>query len=343
MESEDKKKKYSNNKSLKTITIIALSAIIVLFVIQWICIYHNISNIKKTQEKLAKDKQEVSTFYFNFTKTKDKQILLPPEEFKKMYEHVNGLADIVSKESQRTQDIINQDIDRLNLYMAIGIGFISVLGIFVPLFVNVLSFDDIKNKQKELENNESVLSNNYNTLIGKVEKIPTKEIDLAIQKSSIIDAVVSNVEKIENTVKKSVPKVSTLILQQAIIRYFTVVPYLIINSDKDRFIDIIKGIKSGFNECDNTEDHSIIDNEPLKTLLSDFSYEINSGRSLAIALNPEMTNVYFELAIALKKHVKVTTPDEEKKSNKNIDSILDELINAINKYYDKVESTTQAN
>ena len=338
MESSKERARYVGNKSLKTITIVSLSIIIVLFVIQWICIYHNISKVKLAQENLAKSKQEVTTFYFNFSKTKDKQILLSPEEFKKMYEHVNALADIVSKESQRTQDIINQDIDRLNLYMAIGIGFISILGIFVPLFINVLSFDDIKNKQRELEEDEENLNGKYDELIKKVKEIPTDKIGLAIEKSTLIDEIVPKVESIEKTMESSVPKVSTLILQQAIIRYFTVVPYLIIDSDSKRFIDIINAIKLGFNQCNNTNNHSVINNEPLKTLLLDFSNEINSGRSLTIALNPEMIDIYLKLSVALRNHVVVKSIQEEKESNKNIVEIFEELIKVINNYYAKIES-----
>jgi len=350
MESDNKVIKFSSNKSLKTITIVALSVIVILFVIQWICIYNNISEIKLSQENLAKDKKEVSTFYFNFKNTKNKQILLSPEEFKRMYEHVNGLADIVSKESQRTQDIINQDINRLNLYMAIGIGFISILGIFVPLFVNVLSFDDIKNKQKEqdikhieLEAKEIELSQKYHTLIEKIDKIPLDKLDSAIEKTKDIDIVVSKVQEIEKTIDDSISKVSTLILQQAITRYFTVVPYLQINYEMERFISIIESIKLGFNECEGNANHSIINNEPLKTLLSDFAYEINSGRSLTIALNAQITNIYIKLSKALKEHIKVTSTEQEVKSNKIIIEVIDELIDSIKKYYAKNKSTAQTN
>ena len=105
-----------------------------------------------------------------------------------------------------------------------------------------------------------------------------------------------------------------------------------------RFISIIESIKLGFNECDGNPKHSIINNEPLKTLLSDFAYEINSGRSLTIALNAQITDIYIKLSKALKEHIKVTSTEQEVKSNKIILEVIDELIDSIKKYYDKTKS-----
>jgi len=311
--------------------------VIVLFVIQWISLNKNITEIQNLNKQQVKSNNDVTPFYFEFKKTKDKQIILNPEEFKKMYEHVNALAEKVSEESKRTQDFITQDIDRLNLYMAIGIGFIAILGVFVPILVNVLSVDDLKKKQTELDKEQKLIKNHFDNNKDAIQQsiIDSKEAIAKSKEALLLTSKINATEKRVEILDHSTAKISTLILQQSINRYFNVIPYIVLNFDKERFLNIINGIKSGFVECDCNTNHSIIEDDNLKTVISDFSYEINSARSLTVALNKEMYDLYIELSKVLNKHINVINIDEEIKSNKNILDILDKLIEAVTKFYAK--------
>ena len=57
--------------------------------------------------------------------------------------------------------------------MAIGIGFISIIGIFVPVVTNFLSHDDLKNRISKLEDKIDIVE-------PKIENINIQELDKAV-------------------------------------------------------------------------------------------------------------------------------------------------------------------
>jgi len=287
--------------------------LIICFCAQWLFMAHYINQIKLEYLNNIKESNKVEPFYFEFTKSKDKQIVLKPEEFKKMYEHINSLSDKVSGESKRTQEFINQDIDRLNLYMSIGIGFIALLGVLIPVLVNVLSYDDLKKKQEDLRTKVDKIDSFFTDEKKEAIENSIKNADKAIEKSNeaivLSDKINVTTHRVEY-LEKSTANVSTLILQLAIIRYQSVMPYLVMNFEKDKFISIITGIKKGFKECDENENYSIIEDEQLRTLIADFVYEINSSRTLSMTLDSEIFNSYINLLIVLKSHLNVESKEE---------------------------------
>lgn len=312
--------------------------LIICFCVQWLFMSQYIKQIKHEYLTNIKEINKVEPFYFEFTKSKDKQIVLKPDEFKKMYEHINSLSDKVSEESKRTQEFISQDIERLNLYMAIGIGFIAILGVLIPVLVNILSFDDLKTKVDKID---SFFTDEKKQAIEN----SIKNADEAIEKSNkaivLTDKINVTTQKVE-TLEKSTAKVSTLILQLAIIRYQSIMPYLVMNFEKDKFISIITGIKNGFKECNDNQNYSIAEDKQLRILIADFVFEINSYRTLSMTLDSEIFNSYINLAKVLKAHLKVETK-EEAMSNRVILDAFDNLIETTNKFYAKTESTTQQN
>jgi len=333
-----------NNKTLFWISVIFFISFSIIYIVQWRSLNENIRNFK-TQQNLLILKQnarsEFEPYQLDYKKLGNNRIIIKTSEFKKINDHVSFLAEQVSDESKRTQDLINTDLDRLNLYMAIGIGFMTILGIIVPVLVNVLNFQDLKEKQKELDEEQKTIKKVFDDNKEPVKKA-IKDSNEAISKSQQALDLTNKINATEERVEKldlSTAKISTLILQQAINRYVNVIPYIVINFDKNKFISVIDGVKAGFVECDSNPNHSIIKDDTLKTVISDFSYEINSARSLSVAINKEMYDLYVELSMALKNHINVKNTSEEIWSNKSILSILDKLIDAVTKYYAKTEST----
>src|SRR5690606_27831743 len=80
-------------------------------------------------------------------------------------DNLNKLSEEIFNERNKAETIIDKDIDRLNLYMALGIGFIAILGIFVPLLINYLSYDELKDNQNRLDNS-------YQDLLTKTKDLP---------------------------------------------------------------------------------------------------------------------------------------------------------------------------
>lgn len=335
MESIDKDKiKLVSNKFILIITVISMLLIIALFVFQWFYVKNHFELLKNEQLKTKSAQKDVSTFYFEFKKTNDKQIILSPAEFKKMYEHVNGLAEKVSEESQRTKDIINQDIDRLNLYMAIGIGFISILGIFVPILVNILSFDDLKNKQKiqddklnSFESKEVILSAKINSLDESVKKIPLAELNSAIEKSQKVDIIAQTVTKLENTINETIPEVSVMIFQTAVIRFFYLSPILMSNlireQDGTTLASLVESIKDGLINCNRTNTNKDVN---FQTALRDFKLFIGDTRFHTSFLNVAMTQNYVRLSGLIGHYI------EGQDVIVNIEEIFNAIITQLKEY-----------
>lgn len=313
MESINKDKiKLVSNRAVLITTIVSMILILILFFFQWFYVKSHFESLRNEYVKMSNKPSDVSTFYFDFKKTKDKQIILSPDEFKKMYEHVNGLAEKVSEESQRTKDIINQDIDRLNLYMAIGIGFISILGIFIPILVNVLSFDDLKNKQNIQDENLNIFKSHLET---------------AIEKTKSVDDITNNVRALEGTINRALPVVSTMIFQTAVIRFFYISPILMSNlireQDGTTLANLVESIKDGLMSC-----HETNTNEDIKfqNALRDFKLFIGDTRFHTSFLNIAMTQNYVILSGLIGQYI------EGHDVIVNIEESFNAIITQLNEY-----------
>jgi len=332
-----------HNKLIRNLIIAFLTLFSILFGILWVNMNKNIDNLKKQYQlsfALIQQKKDVGPYIIDYKNLNKRNVIINSKDIEKINKHVAYLSDHVYDESKRMQDLISSDIDRLNLYLAIGIGFMTIIGIFAPVLINVLSYQDLKVKQIDIERKQNILQT-------KIIKIPYKKIDDALVKSTkaleestkIIDLsqIVTN---IKITVDNSIPKVSTLTLQYAIIRYLNILPYIVLNFDKDRFIDLLKNIKQGFKECNDNPTLSILSDETLKSTISDFAYELNSSRNLTTILNKDMFKLYIELSTVLDKHIKVTNIEEEVLSYVQINTLLNRIIDSVKNYYAQTKPTT---
>jgi hypothetical protein len=335
------------NKHLYRASIVFFIVFSLFFGIFWYCSYNNIKSLKvQVQEKLInrQNSKEFEPFQIDYKKLNSRQVIINPKEIDKINRHINSLTEEVYKESNRAESIIDKDLDRLNLYMAIGIGFMTILGIFVPVLVNVLSYQDIKDKQKVIDFDFQKLKGEY-----EVIKEPIKQAIIDSQKALESSEKVKNIEKsvenIEKNMDKSFPQVSTLILQNAIGRYFNIAPLILTNlvreKDATYYIELLETIRCGFQECRDNDKHTISNDIFLQSTIKDFARYIRNPGSTSSTLDKKVTNEFYVLYSILTGFLKATNTQEELESYTAIDNKLGEIIELIKKSHAKTEPATQ--
>lgn len=299
----------SNNNGLRILAIGVSSGITIIFFILWRTIDNGISELRKQTyarlDNIACEKSKTS-LKIEFTTYDKKHVLIEPKEIEKINEHVRDLTEEVRKESNRAESIIDKDLDRLNLYMAMGIGFMTLFGIFIPLLVNVLTVQEVKDSQKELKAE----------LILKAAEL---------KKTS---------NKIDNIGKKTdgmLPDVCNLMLQTAIARFFNVGPLVLAEAKRaqnyDKFINLFNDIKKAFTICKETQDHTITGNHNFIHTIEDFIHFLKHGLFRSDFLF-ETKDSYkeFEHLVEVLQALNKSTPENCAANYEAVENKIDEII-----------------
>ncbi len=226
-----------------------------LFTFFWWQSTNNLNSYKVEKDRQYNHLVKIKTNLIDVDKIqqKDSLMLLNKESIIEINNNLNLLAEEIFNERNRAESIIDKDIDRLNLYMAVGIGFMTLFGIFIPILVNLLSVNDLKEKLKELTSN--------------TEK--------ALAKSESIDTIKENLDNIKIDINKINPEISTITLQIAINRLFNLSPSAITkisrNGDFSLYSSLFENIKQELIKCNSNQDHKINSSTSFRDTLNDFS------------------------------------------------------------------------
>ena len=195
----------------------------------------------------------------------------------------------------------------------------TLLGIFVPILVNVISVQDLKEKQ--------------NSLKEKIDKLPPEDkLEEAIKNANDAISKSSEIESLKLTAEKILPKVYTLSLQISINRFFNMnANYLqefALKGNYDRYTNLLRIIKEELTKCKDDELHKIYEDESLKDTISDFSRILNDERFVfaTYITIPEISNKFIELSSSLNE---LTLSNQENQAT-NYDAVtlkIEELIN----------------
>ena len=114
---------HHHNKLIKCILIIFLIIFSILFVTQWIILNNNIKDLKKKVEIDNLSFKNVKTNLIDISTLKSDSLnfTLAKEDVEIINSNLNALTSEIYNERNRAESIIDKDIDRLNLYMALGI------------------------------------------------------------------------------------------------------------------------------------------------------------------------------------------------------------------------------
>lgn len=298
----------------------------ILSIIQWCFVNNQLSSIKEqNRQKLDTLIKLNSNDELKFSKTKEGKYFIEAEELVKVNNKIKSLSKEVYSETHRAESIIDKDLDRLNLYMAIGIGFMTLLGIFVPVLVNIISVQDLKEKQNNLEFM-------HNTLKLKTENLDSDELKEAIENAKKAKDNSGEIEKLLSISNQILPKISTLSLQISINRFFNMnANYLqefALRGNYDRYNNLLNIIKDELIKCKDDDLHKIYADQSLKDTISDFSRILFDERFVfaTYITIPEISDKFIELSLSLNELALSTQENEAENYNKVIFKI-EELIN----------------
>ncbi len=312
------------NKNVYYFTIGAVVLLLSLFIIQWYVLNKKIDEYK-SEKVMELDYlqclQKQPMFDIKQDSLTDSTVLLKLEDIEEVNQKFITLYDHVQNNTNRAESLIDKDIDRLNLYMAIGIGFVGILGVFVPLVVNFMSVNDLKEKLNEMPNKKDVDS------ISKKAKE-------ALSKTEELEPTIDKTKKLIEWHKKAAPEITSLMLQNAIGRFFNLSPILITKlvreESKKYFVDLLITIKEGFEKCESEKDHFISENDFLKKVILDFRSFINETWFHSGQFTEEVQIAFEGLRPLLQDLSDATQENESQRSTlvvNQIDLIIQELNN----------------
>lgn len=347
------------NKSILVVLITFCIIFFALFGIQWYQISENIKEYKleKTDQLNKLEKSKTNLIDINKLEKSKNYIVIKKEDLESINGNINQLAEEIYSEKNKATSIIDKDIDRINLYMAIGIGFFSIIGIFVPLVINYLSHDDLKEKLKELQlktqnlNSEEldkavsnanealsksteidVISDKLKEVQEKTKDLNNEELEKAIKNANEALSKSAEIDGIKDNLDDVIPKVSTISLQIALNRINNMTSIAIKNirlhKDNKLFNELFNHLKDELNKCKEDKNHSISENKPLIETLKDFVQMFNDEKIRFVSiLNKKGLDLEFDnLTIRLKKLINSKKEDEDKiyeEITSTIDNILE--------------------
>ncbi len=186
-------------------------------------------NVDSVQNKQLTDslKQKITSFLTNYYLNKNKKIdfdnldfepffffpqkpsnngeyLLTSDQIEALNGHIKYLAKKVELEVNRTKEEVGRDIDRLNTWVTIWIGFIGLIGIFIPI---ILQIDVSKNASEALKRAnvaEEKSTEAKNKATDAISLLKSKE--ESINKIENIEQKVQHIETISNNASTEADK-----------------------------------------------------------------------------------------------------------------------------------------
>lgn len=273
-------------KILIWISVPVFLLMISLLVFLWCSLNKNINDIreqnKKNYESIVSLKK-MPSIEIEYIPLNEKQVIIEPKEIEKIYNHIKHLTEEVQNEKNRTETLIDKDLSRLGTYMAVGIGFMTLLGIFVPILINVLSVQDLRDKQRDIDNEFESIKGDFDKLrktkpsITKAIYDSQKAIDnasKALEKSDKLDDFSEKVDSIESKTKNISLELCNLVLQNTIARFFNTSAIVLTNAirgkDYHSFINLLQAIKNAFQSCQTDTNHVVFENEQFSNTVQDF-------------------------------------------------------------------------
>lgn len=324
--------KHHYNQKIMIFGSIFLLLIILLFSLQWYFLNKKINDYKTEKDEEINNLSQIKSFkflQFDSLQNKDGIIVMKEKDILKINEDIRAISDLIYKESNRAESIIDKDLDRLNLYMSMGIGFIAIIGVFIPILVNLLSVQDLREKINDMPSQAEI-------------KEFGEKANSAMEKSKSIEGISASIGVLQEKVDKAIPTISTLILQNAIGRFFNISPYILTNlireKDRNYFINLLDYIRIGFNECKNDFNHSISSDKYLNGTINDFCQYLKDPKSHSSSFSKEITDEFFKLYSILKLFLKQSNKEKENDNYEKIDKKFIQIIELIRNGNNKTQS-----
>ncbi len=315
-------------KTLIWISVPVFLLMISFLVFLWCSLDKNINDIreqnKKNYESIA-SLEKMSLIEIKLTPLNKKQVIIEPKEIEKINSHIKTLTEAVQNEKNRTETLIDKDLSRLGTYMAVGIGFMTLLGVFVPILINVLSVQDLRDKQKEIEDKANE----------------------ALDNSSKLDDFSTKFDSIESKTGNITLGLCNLVLQNAIARFFNISSIVLTNAVREKdyqsFINLLEAIKNAFQGCQIDTNHVVLENEQFSNTVQDFILFLETEKfryQSVFSTKKEIEE--FDNLIEHLRTLKDSSNDNESENYKALDGQINVIINIFKGKHVKNQPATQA-
>lgn len=315
-------------KTLIWISVPVFLLMISLLVFLWCSLNNNINDIreqnKKNYESIA-SLEKMSSIEIEYIPLNKKQVVIEPKELEKINSHIKNLTEAVQNEKNRTETLIDKDLSRLGTYMAVGIGFMTLLGVFVPILINVLSVQDLRDKQKDIED----------------------KTDKALDSSNKLDEFSKKVDSIESKTNNITLGLCNLVLQNAIARFFNISSIVLTNAVREKdyqsFINLLEAIKNAFQGCQTDTNHVILENDQFSNTVQDFILFLETEKFRYQSVFSTKKEVEeFDNLIKHLGTLKDSSNDNESENYKALDGQINIIINIFKGKHVKNQPATQA-
>jgi len=220
------------------------------------------------------------------------------KELDKINNHIKFLTEEVQKQYSLTQNLIDNDINRLNLFITIGIGFLGFIGVFVPILTNLISSNDLSDRLSGLE--------------VKTTDSTTKIDDLSTRTD------------------QALPVIEALRIHNSFARFINMSPHLLTHlrskNGQKYFSDILRSIKTNLEDLIQKH-HLLLNDYQIRTSLNDFQVSIDSWHYV-IGLHSRATYRNF---LRISDSLKIILDDKTSDANRIIshNAIINDLENII--------------
>lgn len=127
-----------------------LIGVIILFIIGVVINIHLLNTQFDKNNKNSSSRQ-ITNPLINLKTDSTKIYKLREEDLQKFNSHIEYLTDKVESEVKRTQENSQYDIDRINTFLALGIGLLAIIGGLLPIFVNYFSKENLEKRMSIFE------------------------------------------------------------------------------------------------------------------------------------------------------------------------------------------------
>lgn len=336
--------------------LLALGIVVFLWLL-WFRLDKNINEIKelnKANYEKIESLEKVSSIEIELTPYNKKHVLIEPKEVDKINSHVKSLISEVQKEKNRTETLIDKDLSRLGSYMAVGIGFMTLLGVFVPIFINVLSVQDLRDKQKNIDDEFESIKEDFDKLKETEPNIEKAISDSqnaianaskALEKSNKLDGFSEKVDAIESKTKIVTLGLCNIVLQNTIARFFNISSIILTNAVREKdyqsFINLLEAIKNAFQSCKIDTNHVVLENEQFSNTVQDFILFLETEKFRYQSVFSTKKEVQeFDNLIRHLRTLKDSNHESESENYKTLEGQIDVIINIFKGKHVKNQPTT---
>jgi hypothetical protein len=269
---------------------------------------------------------------------------LKQEDLNKFNDHIDYLSEKVEGEVKRTQENNQYDIDRINTFLAFGIGLLAIIGGLLPLVVNFFSrenldkrMDDIQEEAKTIQTESKaakLLADGANekakaaseTVAGLDEKV--KEANKSINElEKEITPLKDGLKEVKEATRK-IPYIDLLVFQNAVAK-LTSTDALKLFIGASRYNDVSAYLQNLISAIDSFDDdlfenNADFDAKYFKNVVTELKLALRMGPIRRIPDGRSFQEKIDEVVVQLSKFEKME-PKDFKAQLKTVSTTISEL------------------